>query len=106
MEHGAGGAPVIDRERPRHLEVVGLLAGREAVEADAVAREVRVLAAPQRRLGLHGPRLRAGDAEGDHEDAEVDGEAAVAAVVAEEEASEGAGEALAGAQPRARSAHE
>src|SRR5207244_11045194 len=62
---------------PIYLEVVRFLRGREVFEADAVAGELRVLAAPERRLRLYRPGLRAGDPDRDDQDAEVDAEAAV-----------------------------
>src|SRR3989442_8928652 len=61
--------------------MVRLLGGREVLEAHAVAGELRGLAAAERRLGLHRPRLRACDADRDDQDAEVDDESAVAAGV-------------------------
>src|SRR5207245_8994187 len=64
-------AAVRDRERARDLEVVRFLRGREVFEADAGAGAPRVLAAPERRLRLHRPGLRAGDPDRDDQDAEV-----------------------------------
>src|SRR5205814_10152005 len=80
LQHGRRAVTVGHRERAGDLDVVRFLAGGQPVEAYAIAGERGRLAAAQRRLGLHRPRLRAGDADGDDQDAQVHGEPAVAAI--------------------------
>ena len=69
--------------------MVRFLRGGKLVEADPIAGELHALAALERRLGLHRPRLGARHAERHDENAEVHDEAAIAAVLGDEEATRG-----------------